>query len=346
MNTVKHTPILLSILKWLGISLAALLGLVALILLLVHLFTPVVYNDFYKDAKKEYKIPGLADGFIPQGFAYAQEEKVYLQCGYMKDDSASRIYVLPQGNEKKGARFVTLQTPDGTAYTGHTGGITTNGTLVWLANDGEGEDNCVWIFELSAILQAENGSALKVERRFYPESRAAYCHVEGDYLWVGEFHRPVDYPTKESHAFDVSADVTNRALICAYRLDASAPGGVVEDAPEMLLSVTDHVQGFTRTPDGTFVLSTSYGLATSHLLFYRDVTGEAADATLAINGRDVPVWYLDQEALTKDLEFAPMSEEPLLLNGRIYVLTESASQKYIFGNFTRGRHVYSIPVEE
>ena len=50
--------------------------------------------------------------------------------------------------------------------------------------------------------------------------------------------------------------------------------------------------------------------------------------------------------MTRDLEFAPMSEEPLMLNGRIYVLTESASQKYIFGNFTRGRHVYSIPVEE
>ena len=37
-------------------------------------------------------------------------------------------------------------------------------------------------------------------------------------------------------------------------------------------------------------------------------------------------------------------EEIVIDNDRIYYLTESASKKYIFGNFIRGRHVYSLPL--
>lgn len=329
------------------ICLCSLLALVILLLAGAHLFTPLVFPDFFKNATKEYRIPGLSDGFIPQGFTYLESEKLYIQCGYMADgESASRIYLIPEGNEQS-ATYVELLTRDGAPYTGHTGGITTNGTLVWLANDGEGDDNCVWVMSFAELLDAKEG--IKLTTAFQPESRAAYCYVDDEYLWVGEFYREGDYPTKESHTFEAAGGVEHHALICAYPLDSTRETGIKAGAPAHLLSVTGHVQGMTRTENGDFILSTSYGLSKSHLLVYRNEVGSPEDVDrpkLDIDGTSVTVWFLDESNLIRDIVAPPMSEEMVVRNGRVYYLTESASTKYIFGNFIRGRHVYSLPIKE
>ena len=328
------------------VCLCSLLALVILVLAGAHLFTPLVFPDFFKDATKEFPIPGLSDGFVPQGFTYLESEELYIQCGYMADgESASRIYLIPEGDEQN-ATYVELLTKDGAPYTGHTGGITSNGTLVWLANDGEGDDNCVWVMSFAELLAAKDG--IKLSTSFRPESRAAYCYVEDAYLWVGEFYREGDYPTKESHALVCPDEVEHHALICAYPLDETSEIGIDAKAPAMLLSVTDHVQGFVRTDDGKFLLSLSYGLSKSHILVYEDVTLTPADEapTLEINGSQVPVYFLDSSAFIRDIVAPPMSEEMVVRNGRVYYLTESACHKYIFGNFIRGRHVYSLPIKE
>lgn len=346
---MKNKP---CILKKIGkialIVLCSLLALVIVLLLGAHLFTPAVFSDFFKDAEKEFRIPGLSDGVVPQGFTYLPEQKLYIQCGYMADgENASRIYLIPEGDEKN-ASFVELLTKDGAPYTGHTGGITTDGKLVWLANDGEGEDNCVWVFSLDELLAAKAGDGIKLTTSFQPESRAAYCYVDGEYLWVGEFYREGDYPTKESHTFSVSGDVEHHALICAYPLDDTSATGIKAGVPALLLSVTGQVQGMVRTEDGGFILSTSYGLSKSHLIFYKNILAnqESADNALEIDGTNVPVWYLDASHLIRDIEAPPMSEEMVVRDGRVYYLTESACKKYIFGNFIRGRHVYSLPIEQ
>ena len=122
--------------KWIGICVGALAAFLAVVVLALHLFTPLVFHDFFGNADKEYLIPGLGDGLVPQGYAYVPEQELYLQCGYMADGvSASRIYVT-NAKDTEDTRFVELYTMDGQPYTGHTGGITEAGGFVWLANDG------------------------------------------------------------------------------------------------------------------------------------------------------------------------------------------------------------------
>ncbi len=331
------------ILKVSAIIIAALLCLVLLVLLGAHLLTPVIYNEYFTIAEKEFIIPGLSEGFVPQGFEYVDEENVYLQCGYMSDGSASRIYILPEGEENN-PRYITLESSYGKPYTGHTGGITCSGNFVWLANDGEGEDNCIWVLSLEEILAAENGTAVKLAKSFKPENRAAYCFADEEYLWTGEFYRPEEYPTAETHAMTAANNTEHNAIICAYPLDSESELGITDTAPEVILSVTDHVQGFTRAED-CFILSTSYGFTSSHHLYYKDNLEDTADSTLTVNGTEVPVWFLDSQSLVADMEMPPMNEEPVVRDGKMYVLTESACKKYIFGNFIRGRHVYSYSLE-
>jgi hypothetical protein len=264
--------------------------------------------------------------------------------------SASRIYVT-NAKDTKDTRFVELYTSDGTPYTGHTGGITEAGGFVWLANDGEGEDNCVWVISLDEILSPENNGRITLVTRFHSETRAACCFADDQYLWVGEFNDGEKYVTDASHKFAVNGG-ENFALVCAYPLDTSSVYGVAFTeadgqavfTPALALSVTNLVQGFTRTPEG-FALSTSYGLGISHIYFHKDVTKGEADSSIAINGADVPVYFLDSESLTDDLSLPPMSEEIFVKDGRLYVLLESACKKYIFGNLIRGRHVYSYELE-
>jgi hypothetical protein len=337
--------------KWVGICVGGLAALLAVIILALHLFTPLVFHDFFGNAHKEYRIPGLGDGLVPQGHAYVAEKEVYLQCGYMADGvSASRIYVT-DAKDTGNPRFVELYASDGTPYTGHTGGITAAGGFVWLANDGEGEDNCMWVMSLNEILATENGGKITLTTKFQSETRAACCFADDKYLWVGEFNDGEKYVTDPSHKFTVSSG-ENAALVCAYPLDATSVYGIAFTeadgqalfTPAMALSVTDRVQGFTKTPDG-FALSTSYGLGLSHIYFHKDVTAGEADASMTVNGATVPMYFLDSESLTDDIPLPPMSEEIFIKDGRLYVLLESACKKYIFGNLIRGRHVYSYGLE-
>ena len=328
------------------IALASLLALVALVLAGAHLLTPVVYGDFFDGEVAEFKAAGLGDGLVPQGFAYVEQHGVYLQCGYMADGSASRIYVIDERNDHT-VHYVTLLAADGTAYTGHTGGLTAYDDLVWLVNDGEGEDNCVWVLSLSELLSAPNGGTITLNNKFQPESRAAYCLADGEYLWVGEFYRAEDYPTKASHTFTVADGAQQNALVCAYPLDTASELGIADTTPALLLSVPGQVQGFAMTADGGFVLSSSFGLSSSILRFYSALPAEQQpDATLDVNGASVPVYFLDNDMLIRVVEAPPMSEEIVVKDGRLFVLFESACQKYIFGNFMRGRPVYSIPMEQ
>lgn len=358
-NTKKLTPLKKALIIF-GITLGAIIALVLVILIGVHALTPVVFNGFYFNADAEYVTPGIFDGLVPQGYAYVEEEDgdvVYLQCGYMADGvSASRIYVTKQMSGSSSyvpAGYVELYNADGTPYTGHTGGITASDELVWLANDGDGDDNCVWVLSLNEIVAKAmlNEEKIVLETSFKPESRSAFCFADENYLWVGEFHDPEKYPTKDTHKFEVSGG-TNSALVCAYKLDEDSEYGIAYQqvgetdvfTPELCLSVTDQVQGFTKTPDG-FALSSSYGVSPSHIRFYSDVTKDAPDAAVSVNGNDVPVYFLDADALTKDVQAAPMSEEIFVKDGKLYVLFESACQKYIFGILTHGIHIYSYNLD-
>lgn len=333
-----------------GISIAAIVALLLAVVLSLHLFTPLVFNEFFGNAKAEYVTPGLYEGLVPQGYCYSSRD-LFIQCGYMTDGkSASRIYVT-NAKDTSDTYYVELYTADGKPYTGHTGGITTNDKIIWLANDGEEEDNCIWVIPVEEVLGAKNGDKVTLKTKFQPESRAACCFVDGKYLWVGEFNDGEKYVTKESHTFKVSGG-TNYALVCAYALDSDSEYGIASTkiegkdvfTPTLALSVTNLVQGFTRTPDG-FAISTSYAVNPSNIYFYDDVTKGDPDASLKINGIDVPVYFLDADALKDTVTTPPMSEEIFIKDGRLFVLYESASMKYIFGNLIRGIHVYSYGLE-
>ena len=74
------------------ITLIAIISFVVVLLsaVLIYYFGET-FPEYGKISKAEFSIPGLKDGFVPQGFEYDENSNSYFISGYMSDESASRI---------------------------------------------------------------------------------------------------------------------------------------------------------------------------------------------------------------------------------------------------------------
>ena len=316
----------MKIVKKLVNVLAWCLGAVAVLLVLLNIGVTLRYADFFGNADGDFRIPGLTTGFVPQGFAYLQEKDCYLISGYMKDHSAARIYIRDaQGS----VRFVSLKYQDGTAYDEHAGGVAVHDGFVYLPGK-MGVD----VLRLADILAGDASTIGKIPAEYDTD-----CVTFHDgYLLVGDFYHPGAYETPLGHHIITPAGDENKAVIAVYKADSAAQFGI-DPQPVAAISVRDRVQGIGITEEGEIVLSTSYGLASSGLWFYQPDTRQ--QDTLTLQGREVPLYYLDSGNLTHSVEMPPMSEEIVCKDGRVYVLFESACTKYKFGKLIRGDRVYA-----
>lgn len=65
--------------------------------------------------------------------------------------------------------------------------------------------------------------------------------------------------------------------------------------------------------------------------------------TFFVDGRSVPLFFLDSTNLVSDIEAPPMTEGIEFHDGRIWVSEESASNKYLFGKLYGAGDVFSLP---
>lgn len=296
------------------------------------------YKDFYPIASAEFEIAGLDEGYTPQGLTYEKTSNIFLTCGYMKNGSASRIYVV-DAESKETTKFFTLKNED-VEYVGHAGGIATDGTNVWICGDGE-----VFRFSFSEIETVENEGSISIIDSFESQNGADFLTIENNCLWVGEFHREKNYDRPESHWFETSDNKTNKALSFCYEINSSKECGLESLTPIKALSTGSLVQGMI-IKDDKIIMSTSYSLPNSHLLSYNNILSDASQSTFEINEKTIPVYILDSSNLICDIEAPSMSEEIVDDGENVYILFESACQKYKAFTREQIKDVYSINLEK
>ena len=323
-------------------------SVVLALLILIFVGEKLVFASFFfGGAKSEMKTPGTWTNYVQQGFDRLEDGK-FLVSTYDKGDDKAAIFII----DGKKSSCVELKNADGTPYLSHAGGVTHYKNWVYVATDNhvdtEGEvycthDNCdtnLDMFLLSDVVDGD-GKATMVDSITVP-NRLAYASVYGDMLYVGAFHREGSkYITPESHHITTPAGDKNTALMMVYEMDENT-GKPVHATPEYCYSTLSNVQGMCMSADGDIILSTSWGLSTSHLYQY-DVKNATA-GTVTVSGASVPVYHLDSACLIEDVKAPPMAEELVWLDGRVYILTESASMKYLFGKLMSGNRIYSYPL--
>ena len=318
--------------------------LVALALLGFKLVDTIMYGSFYNIANDEFYIPGLMEGFVPQGFDYIESERVFLACGYMdSDDEPSRIYVIDEDGEEF---YYTELTDSVTSvpYMGHTGGIAYFGDYVYITGS-DGID----VFDLNVILDKSVKTAQRLgtvdTSRFGMDP--AFCFVYDEQLYVGSFHDGESYKDPEKHKINIDGRDNNNATMLSFPL---RPGFVanycVSTEPNALYSIPDKVQGVCMVGDDKIALSTSYGMSASNIYVHdvKKIEENTYNAQLSKNmiGVSVPLYIIDSKTLVDTVEAPPMAEEIIYLDGKIWIMNESASSKYIFGKFTTGNTLFSF----
>ena len=313
------------ILKFIGkLIMFVIIGILALILVTViglNIAKHFIYSDYYSAKTDICKNPGLNDGFVCQGIAVSEEDNVILVCGYMKDKTNSRIYVTDFDSN---SYYVEL-TRDGEKYTGHAGGLAITGDTVYIANAKK-----IYSFSLSSVLSASNGDIVDIGSGTKVNTNASFVYTDEEYLYVGEFHDGGKYVIKNHE--HKTADGTHYAICTKYALSDL-------ETPIAVYTLRNNVQGICFTPNGKVVLSTSYGLTDT--IYYVYDLDSAADSGLTFDG--APVYYLDD--LEKEIHGPAMGEDLDYFNGRIITLTESASQKYIFGKLFGATKIVGLKID-
>jgi len=277
-----------------------------------------IYSDYYAIRESIAKNPGLSDGFVCQGIGVTDDGKHILVSGYMNDDSASRIYITDKENN---SRFVTVTDEDGKAYDGHMGGIAVHGDKAYIASGKK-----INIISLDRLLSAECGTAVAFEERISTNNSASFIYASQDYLYVGEFHDGGKYVTDHKYT---TPEGERYAIASRYSYDDLTK-------PDRVYSIPNKVQGICFTPDGKIVLSTSYGLSDSVYYVYSEDKCILSENTLD----GAPVYYLD--ACERQVKGPAMAEGLAYLDGKVITLTESASDKYIFGKFFFAYYVVGL----
>ena len=337
MSEEKHSP-KKSIVKILIKVIVIIVALAAAVLLGAVLYFRLPVSEYYAHSAAGFVIPDIHRGFIAQGLSLDTGSDCFFITGYMKDKSASPIYMVERSSGKY-VKKLLMQDMEGNDFHGHAGGLTVHGDYIYVAGDG---DSCLYVFRYEDAQNAADGDRIKCIGTFpMPDDMSvAYTSSDEDVIYAGEFYREENYKTDATHKLTTAAGDYNQALIFAYHFsDEDAMFGI-EREPFEVYSVTDLVQGMD-TYNGRIYLSTSYGTANSHIYVY-DKPESRKD--LKIAGLSLPLYELDSSTLIKDYKYPPMAEEIVCVDERIYTMCESASDKYIFGKLTGAAKCYSTDI--
>ena len=356
--------------KGLLIGISIFLAIILVAVLGFKLYDYIGAKDFYDNSEVVFETPGVKDSnFVPQGMTYIPEKDTFLFTGYMGkpilgklgDDVASRVYVR---NSDGNVTFTRLLNEDGTPYTDHTGGIEFFGDYVYITGeDSHGLD----VFSAEDILAGKSETKMLGTVKTY--NSPAYCYIyefEGQkYMLAGSYHKDgTVYQTPAHERITTPSGEQNTSVMTVFWIDETQEGTFcINPSPCAIISVREMIQGICITPDGQMVISSSWGLAKSNLLFY-DLSKVQHEQSYNYKGIitygdlekgsitdvenfdfTIPCYFIDDSCLVDTVVAPPMSEELVCLDGKIIVFCESACNKYMFGKLTTGFKTYGYKYE-
>ncbi len=270
------------------------------------------------------EVPGLEDGFIPQGICFVEKMGMFAISGYMPEDSNgnkqfSRIYfVNPETNESK--MFIIDD------FTGHAGGIACDGNDLWISSGGSASSNGkIYHFTLD-MFASENGSSVNYDGYFSVPVKGSVLYCDGEKLWVSEFYNNDKDSNKvnEKHHYG-----SNHAWSCGYDLPIDVDYSAKEKlVPDVVLSIPDKVQGMAITADGEVVFSTSYGRRNNSKMYVFESYTEWNTNTVNVFDNDVTLYVAKKKNRVISFKMPTLMEGIDYHDGKLYIVFESGAMTY------------------
>ncbi len=317
-----------------GICFASFFTLIFLVWGGFNVFKFAIYGEYYSLRSQPASIPGLKDGFIPQGISYLGNDDSFALAGYMNDGSTSRIYTTDKDNNVK---YFTLKS-NGENFYGHTGGLTyvkidDNTQKMYLASELYNNESTggIYCFDASCLNQA-SGTSIELGNAIKVNNNSSFIYSDDVNVYVGEFNNN-DYVC--SHDVKIDENTTNHAIISKYSAKDTTFSNPLE-----IYSIKDEVQG-CAVKGSTLILSTSYGLKDSHLYFYD--LNNTKDSDKKID--NVAVKILNEPI--RDIKGPCMFEDLDLNSDQTKLITayECGSSRYVIGAFFFANKISEIKID-
>lgn len=293
------------------------------------------YNDYFSlFSESEILVPGLFEGLIPQGLCYDDENGNIIISGYyQKGELPSRVAIIDK-TAKSLIKSVEIELSDGTLYTGHAGGLAQSEGYVYITGSAE-----AIVIKKEALLNAKDGDTVKASGNFKINTDGSFANCSNGVLWVGTFvenaksaHEKEELittlPSGETFYAYCEGYILEKGLPSTKKLNTAGDGYI----PDYFFAVPDEVQGFTVTPTGKFVFSSSYGRRNDSVIrIFDDITDSKRVGFVTIDGNEIDLKAASSDLLKKEITAPPMSEGLEYFDGGVWVLYESGASKYRSG---------------
>lgn len=289
----------------------------------------VTYYSDYQSKKEDVSLNyGLNSPYTPQGVEYIASVDRYITSVYGASGVASKIMVA----DDKG---FDLKNSDGTNFDGHVGGIAVHPGTDSILISGDGPT--IEVARLSTIIgNIENPGDLVIADSITLPITPSFVYVGGDMVYVGEFYNGSNYMAS---GFEfVHEEEISHALLLQYEIQDLLDG---EPTPLRYVALPNQVQGFAFYNEHMY-LSTSYGLADSHIFTYD--ASDLPEVLASIDNKDVQVEFLDHDHQIYDLKAPCMSEDLTIAKGKVVTMFESACTKYIIGKFYFANYIVALDI--
>ena len=291
-------------------------------------------KDFYKNSEEVFVIPGLKEGFVPQGIFYEEAHDIFLISGYYKDKAQpSRVILVDgQGNFIKSVGCISKK---GNKAYGHFGGIAVFKDNVYVATT-----SVTHVLSLEEILSSEDDDYVLIHKELYTDTTCSYVNVCEGVLYIGEYTDINFTDIKEAtNVYYAKNGEIYYSRVNAFVLDENAPWGIKTDkidsdgnlVPDFALTSPFKVQGVCILHNGRIVYTASSTAVTnSRVYVYEDVTKGKPDEIITVAGQDVPLYYCQRKDKVAQYRAPTYIEESTIHpDGTIYTLTESAAWCYV-----------------
>ena len=119
---------------------------------------------FYEKSDDAFVIPGLNEGFIPQGLFYDEMHDAFLISGYYENKTLPSKVILLDGNGTFIKSVSAVYKDNGKNSFGHFGGIAVFEDNVYVATTG-----VTLVLSFSDILEAENNADVTINKSLYTD---------------------------------------------------------------------------------------------------------------------------------------------------------------------------------
>ena len=297
----------------------------------------VTLKEYYKNSSHVFEIPDISKGFIPQGISYDHQTDCFFLTGYMDSFKPSPIYAVDAKSGKLKNKIL-MRTESGKIFRGHAGGISVYADELYVAGS---TDACMYSYRISDVFKTPKGEFLNAVKRVDLKNdddyiRVSFTSFDDSFVYAGEFRKDPFFYSFDSHWVETDKK-RQKAYLFGFSLNETD-----EAVPSCVFSIPDNIQG-ACFDDEYIYLSQSHGLFSSEIYSYK-LKDLSEGLTKKVLGMEIPLYILTENNAEKITKVPPMAEELVIVNGQLYILHESASNRYLIGKFLGQKMVRSTPV--